>query len=287
MIITEKLINNPTVKIHMAKSQYIMLPETKGSYQHPALPISQTRERKKRQYSPTRFLYEGEWADQKWADQREILKQCSQVMPPPYLFVEMLNHLRSGKKVHDENGERLSRKTIDGILDEVCGVREPWRGEYLNARFSMKNGNMMISHVVFDSKGMPQEVLEELDPDTLMEDRLPGISLNDWLKRATPQGFPRKRVGRGEVVYTHPEDGRVVGVGADAGRFGVDCDWGSRDSLPAFGVRPVLLAEGESKISRQEAITEKRPTLERVLAIINNPDLNREGMASAVTNLYE
>lgn len=29
-----------------------------------------------------------------------------------------------------------------------------------------------------------------------------------------------------------------------------------------------------------------KPTLEQTLAVINNPDLNREGMAKAVSQLY-
>ena len=46
-------------------------------------------------------------------------------------------------------------------------------------------------------------------------------------------------------------------------------------------------AEGATAREKIESQTIVKPTLEQTLAVINNPDLNREGMVDAMSTLYK
>ena len=216
----------------VTQSSYFKLPErTKGKYQHPDLHIAQSRQ------------YQGS----NWFQTKDILTNNNQLFIPPYLFREALNHLRSGKQVYNEHGKKLPTKTITQILNEIYEQRDPWRAEWLGARFTQKDNTFYITHLVFDTNGQPQEVTEQLDQETLMEDKTPGISLEDWLKKATPQGLPKKKTKSGSLYYWSPGNGTVARFRAYSDRVGLSCLRDPQDSASRLGVRPVLLAEGKSK----------------------------------------
>ena len=132
---------------------------------------------------------------------------------PPNLYVEFLNKLRSGN-AFDENGNQVDPRILEAILNDICEVRDPWRREWINGRYKIqeeKKGKKVIhkgqiKYLKFDPEGKLIEVEEQLDEDTLMADKLPGISLDDWLRNPTSQGLPRKDVTDGDLYYWYPRD---------------------------------------------------------------------------------
>ena len=223
------------------QSKYFKLPEKSGNYPHPDLHIALSRQ------------YQGK----DWNTTKSTLNQNNQLFLPVYLFRESLIHLRSGKPIYNEHGKRIPRSTITQTLNDIYEQRSPYRAEWLNSQFTHKNNNWYIKHLVFDNEGQPKEVIEQLDPDTLMEDRAPGISLEDWLKRATPQGLPSTKTKNGSLYYWSPQDGSVAGFRAVADGVDLSCYGNSRGSNDGLGVRPFVLAEGKSKISaKRSSLTE-------------------------------
>ena len=76
-----------------------------------------------------------------------------------------------------------------------------------------------------------------------MKDKLPGISLNDWLEDCNYQGLPWKNVKEGSLSYLHPRNNAVARFDANSGRVGLSCDGGAAFSYSEFGVRFAHMAE--------------------------------------------
>ena len=78
-------------------------------------------------------------------------------------------------------------------------------------------------------------------------------------------------------VNLHPEkfDERVAGLSAGSDRAYLSCRRSPSNSGGGLGV---------AKLAPLSIV---QPTLEQTLGVINNPDLNREGMSRAVSQLYE
>ena len=70
-----------------------------------------------------------------------------------------------------------------------------------------------------------------------MEDKQPGISLDYWLRNATPQGLPPKNISDGSIYYWHPKDKAVAGFGADSDGVGLDAGRDPAYSVSSLGVR--------------------------------------------------
>ena len=161
---------------------------------------------------------------------------------PINLYVEFLNKLRSGNAL-DENGNPVDSRILEAILDDIYTVRNPWRLELINGRYKIKEEKKgkkvihtgQIRYINFDSAGKLIEDTEELDEDTLMDDKR--ISLDEWLRNPTPQGFPRKDVADGEFYYYFLRDGAVVRFDADSDRAGLFCDRDPTFSSAVLGVR--------------------------------------------------
>jgi hypothetical protein len=174
-------------------------------------------------------LYNGK----NWFEAHKELQSNGQRMPTIPEFIEFLKHL----KVNYEN-----------IYKDITEVRSPWRGEWLDADFKLKGKDLYInSNHTLDSKGnlIPKNS-EILDKNTLMKDKTPGISLDDYINNNfTDQGLPNKNVKSGDLYYWNPRsDNNSVarfGVGSDGA--GLDCDGGpsgTDSSLGVFGIAQVL-----------------------------------------------
>ncbi len=176
-----------------------------------------------------------------WNQTQEIVHKEGKRMPTIPEFVELLKYLRiyEGKK---------NVKNAEKILDEVYTVREPWRSEWLDAKFEDKNG-MYVSYHTFDSKGKIIQKQEKLEA-YLAEDKTPGIDLESWLKNPTKQGLPKANCKAGKLYYWSPVNGAVAGFVAFSDGAGLGCV-GNRGNLSAgLGVRYVEpLASGETSQS--------------------------------------
>ena len=154
-------------------------------------------------------------------------------MNPSY-FVEKLKLLKSGE-AFNRNGNKHDHKRLELAFKEITEVRNPWRAEWLNHRYSKQDSRLQVTYHKFVN-GKLEKVTEPLNEDTLMQDRAPGISLDDWIENPTSQGLPRKSVKEGSLYFWHPRENRVARFGAGAGRSDLGCDGGPMGSYSVVGV---------------------------------------------------
>lgn len=120
---------------------------------------------------------------------------------------------------------KYCRENHQDIYKEITEVRNPWRAEWLDADFKVKNKKLHINS-------------EVLDKNTLMEDKQ--ISLEDYLfNNHTSQGLPSKKVKSGDLYYWYPrsDNNSVAGFDADSNRAYLVCYWGPSGRGSNLGVR--------------------------------------------------
>jgi hypothetical protein len=160
-----------------------------------------------------------------WDQAQEELKNQNQMMLPPYQFREFLKFLRDS-----QNPEHIK------IFKDITEVKSPWRAEWINARFE-KTGNKinMISENVLNNG---KYITPNIKLDTyLINDRTPGISLDEWLDSNAKHGLPKSGINQGELSYWAPVDGRVSWFGAGSDRTCLICHWDRSFTHSVLGVR--------------------------------------------------
>jgi len=174
---------------------------------------------------------------------------------PTLYFADMLYQLietiKGNRKTYDGDKKEIDSKKIELFYDEITGVRGPWRGEHLDGEF----GDNTITYHKFVN-GKFQKVTEELE-DCLMQDKLPGIDLEDWVKNPNSQGLPRKEAKKGSSYHGFPRDGAAAWFSADSVWAGLSCDGGPRVSYAGLGVR-FCAEDTAQKISVEESYTPKQ-----------------------------
>ena len=160
-----------------------------------------------------------------WFDTQKELHSKNEKMLNPYEFVEFLKYTKGNNKE---------------IYDEITEVKSPWRAEWLDADFKVKNGILYINYHIFDEKGKIVQKSEVLDKNTLMVDKTPGVSLEDYLLNShTSQGLPSSDIKKGDLYYWFPRsDNNSVGRFCAFGDWAyLDCSWVPSDRVGIFGVR--------------------------------------------------
>jgi len=153
-----------------------------------------------------------------WFDAQKELKSANQKMLTIPEFIEFLKYTRENHK---------------DIYNEITEVRSPWRAEWLDADFKKEGKELIVNYHIFDKNGNIVKKSEVLDRNTLMKDKTPGISLQDYLmNNNTNQGLPAKEVKSGGLYYWYPRDDNnsvarfvTYSDGAD-----LDCD-----RVPSYG----------------------------------------------------
>ncbi len=162
------------------------------------------------------------------------------------------NFYECQEALHSQNQKMLTMPEFVGFLKytkqnhpdiyhEITKDRSKWKAEWLDANFKVKRKDLDVKYHVFEN-GKIVKKSEKLDANTLMKDKTPGISLEDWLKNLTGQGFPSENVKNGDLCYSFPRGGRksVVGFGVDVdGRTNLNCGWDPSAVFPTLGVREV------------------------------------------------
>ena len=215
--------NPPTPTKIPNPDTYLILPEhTHGGYSYPDLlvPVARTH------------------LNENWEQCSERVAQEGSLMLTPRQYADFLSHLRSGK-VHDGTGARVDSGRINALLDDILTVRDPYRAEWLDAKFS-KSGLVRKSWSITYHKIKPDGTLERVtEPlhECLRDNKTPGIDLDYWLSHATTQGLPPKNNPSGSLYYWHPRDGAVVRFRAYFDRVRLDCDRNPQYSDGGLGVR--------------------------------------------------
>ena len=98
------------------------------------------------------------------------------------------------------------------IYDEITQVRNPWRSEWIDAYFEKRKDGFYV----LNGNKTKSEKLE----DCLMADKIPGISLDDWVSgtNVTNQGLPKTKSKKGDLYYWYPRDKAVAGFFAGSVR---------------------------------------------------------------------
>src|SRR3989344_3493209 len=112
--------NPPTPTKIPNPDTYLILPgNTHGGYSYPDLlvPVARTH------------------LNENWEQCSERVAQEGSLMLTPRQYADFLSHLRSGK-VHDGTGARVDSGRINALLDDILTVRDPYRTEWLDAKFS-------------------------------------------------------------------------------------------------------------------------------------------------------
>ncbi len=145
-------------------------------------------------------------------------------------FVEFLRYVKSNN--------------ID-IYKDITEARDPWRAEWLDADFKEINGilYMNYNHKLNGGKLVPQN--SELLESCLMQDKTPGIDLEDWMNNPTKQGMPKLTVKDGGLYYWHPpsDNNSVAGFVAGSLRACLGCYGRPGGSDSSLGVRQVREAQ--------------------------------------------
>lgn len=159
-----------------------------------------------------------------WYETHKKLLSNGKNMPTLIEFLESLKYIK-------ENNPELYR--------EITEVRNPWRANWLDADFKMKGKDLYINYNHFlDNNGiLVPKNSEVLDKSTLMETRVPGISLEDYiLKNHTSQGLPSKKVKSGSLYYWSPGKDNNSVARFSSVWAGLDCDWDPSDRDSDLGV---------------------------------------------------
>ncbi len=200
--------------------KYIILPEAQhGNYSYPEMLVAMD----KRHF------------DKDWNKAHELLIKENAYMLTIRQFADFLSLLKSGK-AFDGNGNKLDKRKLEDVLNDIIEVREPYRAEWLDAKF--EDGNI-IYHALKRKSGH-YTLVETKEPlaNYIEEDKAPGINLNDWLKKANNHGLPTPKTNKGKMYYWSPVEGTVAWFGADSGGAFLGCVRYSSISRVSLGVRP-------------------------------------------------
>ncbi|MCK9595699.1 hypothetical protein M0R19_00755 [Candidatus Pacearchaeota archaeon] len=164
-------------------------------------------------------------------ESQNILHENNEKMLTPFEFIEFLKYT---KENHQD------------IYNETTKVQCPWKAEWLGADFKTEGDCMYVIYSLFDSKGKIVQKKEILDRNTLMRDKTPGISLDNYLQNPTKQGFPSKKVKSVNLYSWYPRSNNNLVERFNAFEIGGACLFGYR--LPSFrnsnlGVRAAKLLD--------------------------------------------
>ena len=163
-----------------------------------------------------------------WFEAHQELQNQNYHMPTLPEFIEFLKYTKTNNP---------------DIYEDITAVRDPWRSEWIDADFKLKNKKLYInSNHILDSNGNPiPQSSEILDPKTLMQDKTPGISLDHYLANHTTQGLPTKKTKDGNLYYWTPikNNNSVAWFSANSGRAGLNCQGDPAGRSSNLGVRAV------------------------------------------------
>jgi hypothetical protein len=148
-------------------------------------------------------------------------------------FIEFLKYLR----LDSNNPEYLE------IFKEITEARNPWRAEWLDADFKVKNKEFYINynHILNSNGELIPNKSEKLE-NCLMKNKTPGIDLKEWLNNShTKQGLPNKKIKSGDLYYLGPgsDNNSVARFDADSAWACLNCDRNPSFASDSFGYRAV------------------------------------------------
>mgnify|MGYP001591435756 FL=1 len=187
-------------------------------------------------YVPSLKLYiskERSHLGKNWFDSHKELQKNNERMLIIPEFIDFLKYLKSSNSKEHKN-----------IYNEIIKVRNLWRAEWLDADFKVKDNKLYVnySHFLDSEDNLTPKYSKVFDKSTLMNDKTPGISLDDWLNFShTKQGLPKKSIKEGNLYYWHPrsDNNSVAGFGVGSDGADLYCYRYPASSDSSLGVRAV------------------------------------------------
>ena len=219
----DQLQVTPSNSSMLNPQKYIILPGRQhGTYSYPDMLVEKER-----------TLY-----GKNWQEAQKALQEDNACMLTIRQFVDLVALLQTGN-VLEGTGNKLSRPIVNKILEDIITLQNPWRGEWLDAKFSLKgkflNKKAQITYHRIEKRKL-QPITEPLEK-CLRENKLPGIDLEYWLKNATVHGLPVQNTPAGNLYYWHPQENCVAWFYAGSIRACLYCDVDPQDSVALLGVR--------------------------------------------------
>ena len=137
------------------------------------------------------------------------------------------------RKVYYGNGQIISRPALVVMRDEILKITDPWRSEWLDARFVNKGKVLNIEY------GHRLQANNKLVPT--YSEPLEAFANQGWVDSASlnKQGFPQKASKKQELHFWTPSNGTVARFDAGSGGSDLGCDRDPSVANSHLGVRPV------------------------------------------------
>lgn len=154
-------------------------------------------------------------------------------MPTLRQFLDFVTLLKSGI-VYDKDNQRIPESEIQKTLEEIFGKRTPYRGEFLDAKFLLKQKTMYLQF----NHHRKEDVIEIPINDILNNDAK--VSLEDWLKDQNNSGLPLKNISQSikDLLYQAPLDQKILVFSTSPGTYMLSANVNPISTN--FSVRPVL-----------------------------------------------
>ena len=212
----------PAINITSPENYIILTGKAHGAYSYPDLLVP----------------FDRSYNNHNWNQARDAVHNEGSLILTIRQYTDFLKLLKSGNAFNGR-GTKLESGRINSLLDDILTVRNPWRAEWLDAKFSNKGTirkKLQITYNKIKPDGSLEEVTEPLQ-DCLMKDKTPGINLDYWLNNATVQGIPPKNQTDGTLYFWQPKDTAVAWFGADSDGVYLSCDWYPQFTNAGLGVR--------------------------------------------------
>jgi len=183
------------------------------------------------------FAKERSHLGEEWYDAHIELQSKGLKMPTIPQFIEFLKHLRADPTVENTS-----------IYDEITEKKDPWRAEWLDAKFYKKDGELWVAynHIVDSHGDIVTQDHKKLEGH-LMQDKRPGISLEHWLNNPTKQGLPQENSEQGDLGYLPPRAGGVARFFTCFVRAELNCSRNPSDYNSKLGVFACAKNAGEKQ----------------------------------------
>ena len=156
----------------------------------------------------------------------------------PRQGIDFLLDLREGiegnKVIEYANNKKAPKKLLERIYDDILGVRNPWRAEFLDADFKVIGKDL---HILYDHE-LKNGILVPQRKEKL-EDYLDKKGIKVKLKDFNRQGLATVEQDKGELCFWSPDKDNksVAGFIADSDRASLYCNRYPDDAFAWLGVR--------------------------------------------------
>ncbi len=180
--------------------------------------------------------------EKNWYTSHEAAQDLNGRMLTLREFIDFLLLLKSGD-AKDGEGNPISKSVLTHMYRKIVDTHEPYRGEWLDARFTKSRGDLIIN---YNHKKLITGRLRSLLPTKLERtlEHLRSNSLVD-LNQFNKQGLPEK--AGSDFFYSSPKEGLVASFSCSSVFAGLDCRKDPEGLAIYVGVRLVYDNIGVSK----------------------------------------